>query len=375
MMKGVIAVLVALAVAPTSSHAAYTAAARDNATIQPSGPRGGSNGKKFFNIEGNANGQFASWGVLDFNAADFGIGFQVTNVSNIKLKLVHAPAAFSETGSIKFYITEDTTTNIQPGTSPLIWDINFLPEGIGGQLLPRHEAGTGIYDETFPAEHLFVYDLVLDNAAKTYLINQINEQAPIRLVVTPLTDTTAATYAGYTYVLTGGGSGAPVLELDASGGGAEAVYPNNFNIVFGSLVSGGLSDLMMSDDNYLVVQNGSTFLITQSPITVEFTGMATKGTTFEIKFSYEGKVSLVGLMQRLDMWDYTASGGAGAFVQVDERSASLSDQLVNVTKTSDAQNFLKANGEVRSRLRVRDDAPAFLAAWRSSSDLVTWTVS
>lgn len=374
-MRGVIAALIAVAIMPTSALAAFTAAARDNATIQPSGPRGGSNGKKFFNIEGNANGQFASWGVLDFNATDFGIGFQVTSISNVKLKLVHAPAGFSESGSIKFYVTEDTTTDIQPGSSPLKWDVNFLPEGIGGQLSPRHEAGTGVYDETFPAEHLFVYDLVLDNAAKAYLINQINDKAPIRLVVTPLTDTTAATYAGYTYVLTGGGSGAPVLELEASSGGAESVYPNSFSIMFGSLVSGGLSDLTGSDDSYLVIQNGSTFLITQSPITVEFTGMASKGTTSEVKFSYEGKVNLVGLMQRLDMWDYTASGGAGAFVQVDERSAALTDELINVTKTSDAQNYLKGNGEVRSRLRVRDDTPAFLASWRSFSDLLTWTIS
>src|SRR5262245_362284 len=37
-----------------------------NATVQPAGPRAGSNGTAFFNVEGNANGANASFGTADF---------------------------------------------------------------------------------------------------------------------------------------------------------------------------------------------------------------------------------------------------------------------------------------------------------------------
>ena len=40
--------------------------ASNNATIQPGGPRAGTNGKIFFNMEGSSNGSFSDFGVVDF---------------------------------------------------------------------------------------------------------------------------------------------------------------------------------------------------------------------------------------------------------------------------------------------------------------------
>jgi hypothetical protein len=151
----------------------------------------------------------------------------------------------------------------------------------------------------------------------------------------------------------------------------EVVNPSAYTIVFGSLVSGALSDVYTSDDQRFVVQNGSTFLITQSPVTIEFTGAASSGTATEVKFTCEAMASLVNLTQRLDMFNYATNG----FVQVDERAGSVgSDQVVTVTKTADAQNYVSGDGSIKFRYRLKDDAPAFLASWRAELDQAVYTI-
>src|SRR6516165_2080419 len=64
----------------------------NNATIQPGGPRGGTNGKLFFNIEGSSNGSFSDFGVVDFqtpSGATFGPG------QELSLALTQDNAAFT----------------------------------------------------------------------------------------------------------------------------------------------------------------------------------------------------------------------------------------------------------------------------------------
>ena len=82
------------------AHAAtYSANASGNATVQGGGPRSGSNGITYFNIEGEGDGSFASFGVADFSAASFNIGNNsVTGVNSLSLDLYDAPASFSANG-------------------------------------------------------------------------------------------------------------------------------------------------------------------------------------------------------------------------------------------------------------------------------------
>lgn len=373
MKRWIIGFTLIAAVAP--AWAIYSAPGVDNATVQPGGPRSGANGKRFLNMEGNDNGAFASYGIVDVNAADLAIPFTVGDISNVTLTLYNAPAGFSRDGNIKIYITEDTAVDIQPGTSPLKWDANTLPEGINpADLNPRHELGTGFYDSTLVDGHPFVYNLTVNGAAKTYLIGQINADAKIRLVITPLENGCAATYSGYTDTIPTGESAAPILSLDATqgGGGPVIAHPDSFNIVFGSLISGNVASLSSSDDSHLRLRNGNTFLITQSPITVEFVSDSAANSATAITFVYEGRVSLGGLVQRLDMFKYATN----SYVQVDQRNAPTgSDQVVTVNVTSGAGDYMNGTGGVKSRLRVKDDTPAFLAAWDALADLVEWQIT
>jgi|SRR6516225_10574368 hypothetical protein len=98
--------------------------ASNNATIQTGGPRAGTNGKIFFNIEGSSNGSFSDFGVVDFqtpSGVTFGPG------QELSLALTQDNAAFTANGSLAFYVSTDTTTGIEPGTSPLAFHTTSLP--------------------------------------------------------------------------------------------------------------------------------------------------------------------------------------------------------------------------------------------------------
>lgn len=206
----VLAVSLALAlVAGAQAQITVNAEAINNATVQPAGPRTGTSGKNFFNVEGNNNGQFASFGVADFSASSFGLTLPVSDIIGIALVLTEDRASFSRAGGINIWLSEDTTTGIEPGTSPLAWDASDLPNGLGTQLTPRHLLGSGTYTPTADGT-VFSYTLSLTPTAKSYLISQLNSAGAIRILVSPADNDVAATYAGYSHISLAG----PTLVLE-----------------------------------------------------------------------------------------------------------------------------------------------------------------
>ncbi|MBC8102140.1 MAG: PEP-CTERM sorting domain-containing protein [Cytophagales bacterium] len=187
---------VLLSLAPLSFSAAHAQVtvtnlvAGDNATVQPAGPRTGGNGKVFFNIEGSSNGAFSSYGVLDFNAGTFA---NVSSINSLNLRLTNAPAGFTRTGPINFYLATNTTASIQPGGG-----LNFVGtgEGVssGGQLGTLFSLGSGDFTATGTN---FNYSLALTGAAaQTYFASQLGAGGTLRFVITPSTPGVAATFAG-----------------------------------------------------------------------------------------------------------------------------------------------------------------------------------
>src|SRR5690349_7655407 len=74
------------------------------ATVMPGGPRAGDNGKRYLNVQGKksgSDGQYASFGVVDFHApaAGFGSG----KAKGLTLTLVQSIPSFAHDGPLKFY--------------------------------------------------------------------------------------------------------------------------------------------------------------------------------------------------------------------------------------------------------------------------------
>jgi hypothetical protein len=165
--------------------------AANNATVQPSGPRPGVNGKQFFNMEGPANGTFASFGVVDFQSSPITVP-----VTSLILDLTQANAAFTNNGALTFYLSTDTTTGIEPVTSPLAYSSVDLPTGLGTQLSTLVLLGTGSFTQVSDGT-VNAFPLSLSPAAASYLSGQLLAGGLIRLVIAPGDSTVAATYTGF----------------------------------------------------------------------------------------------------------------------------------------------------------------------------------
>ena len=181
--------------------------ASNNATIQTGGPRAGTNGKIFFNIEGSSNGSFSDFGVVDFqtpSGVTFGPG------QELSLALTQDNAAFTANGSLAFYVSADTTTGIEPGTSPLAFQGTSLPTGLGTQLDPKYLLGTGMFTEVANG-HADVFAFTPTGAALAYLTAEIDSSGKIRLIVAPDDANVAATYAGFSNTSVAG----PMLTISS----------------------------------------------------------------------------------------------------------------------------------------------------------------
>jgi hypothetical protein len=190
--------------------AAITLTAFNNATIQPAGPRRGSNGKTFFNIEGSGNGAFASYGVLDFQIP---LGEPALNANILTIALTQANASFTHSGPSSFYMTTDTSTSIDPGSSPL-----QFPGPAPALAYPRFGTFTEVANG-----HVDDYTFALARGAKTYVNNQTTSGGMIRIVIDPNDTNVGATYAGATF---NPATSRPVLIL--ASGAATTPEPATF---------------------------------------------------------------------------------------------------------------------------------------------------
>jgi hypothetical protein len=125
----------AIPAAPVITSPSVTAAG--NATVQSSGPRTGSNGTKYFNIEGANNGSYADYGVIRFDTAsikatlDAQYGVGNWTIADVALSLAQSPAAFSADGAMKVFWASDNTTSIaNTGSSPLRYSDKAVPLGV-----------------------------------------------------------------------------------------------------------------------------------------------------------------------------------------------------------------------------------------------------
>lgn len=160
---------------------------------------------------------------------------------------------------------------------------------------------------------------------------------------------------------------------EAADNGPVDVFPSAITIFRGALISGGIAELMASDDQYLVVRNGPIAFPTESPITVIFDGTYSGNTRTAVTLTVENKVSIGNLSQTIDMFNFTTNSYDAT--AVDTRPAPTTDTVVTIVGTGDINRFFGTGGALRARLRVRPAGPLFTNNWRSSTDLVKWTVT
>jgi hypothetical protein len=184
-----------------------------NATVQPAGIRTGSNGLAFLNVEGSANGSFASYGAMRFDLASVKSQFDAQYgaggwaVSKITLQLTQSNSAFTADGDVGVYFTDNDSVALT-SPSPLTYDAfaTSFPDAARVLGYTFHATSTGavdsytLFDQGTPptAGGSALAADALDDSLTTLLLR--DESAGV-----------AATYAGITNF---SGAG-PTLQIEA----------------------------------------------------------------------------------------------------------------------------------------------------------------
>jgi hypothetical protein len=151
-------------------------------TVQPTGPRSGDGGSKYFNIQGKDNVKYASFGVLVFDIPE---DIQDKKLKNLTLTLVQSVPNFAKDGAIRFFLAPDLDT-----TKDLKFDAT-APDGVGNKIKSLHPLGQGDFKkiETGKTES---FSLTVDDSTR----GQVAKGGKLCLVIVPADSVVAATYFG-----------------------------------------------------------------------------------------------------------------------------------------------------------------------------------
>jgi hypothetical protein len=153
------------------------------------------------------------------------------------------------------------------------------------------------------------------------------------------------------------------IVLDVSG----TVLPDSYERTAGIYVSGGLADLLESDDSDLTIRNFGA-----GSVEFEIKGVSpvANPSAFEVTFEASTSPLLSNVDQTIELYDYDDE----SWVEVDvRRAARINDDVVTVAATGDLSRFVENGTDcVEARVRFKSVNPR--RRFVSDSDQFKWTI-
>ncbi len=151
----------------------------------------------------------------------------------------------------------------------------------------------------------------------------------------------------------------------------EIVPPDTFSLPRGAVVSGGIGDLLASDDQYLTLRPLLVLSAEEDPIQLVVEGVANRRNPARLYFGIEARSEVAGIRQSIDLFNFATN----TWVTVDTRVASLADSLVDVILTDNPARYVNpTTGRVRARVRWKPVGPVLVYPWLIRVDFLTWSL-
>jgi len=151
----------------------------------------------------------------------------------------------------------------------------------------------------------------------------------------------------------------------------SATLPDDYTIVRGILDEGDLSDMYASDDSYISFKAGITLMASEPPVWLRVMGTALSDTPAELTYYLESHVNTPGLAQTIELYNYLTE----EYEEVDVRSATTSDQVVEVIISDDPSRFIDADTlEMTTQLSWIPAGPVLFWPWMVSIDQSIWMI-
>lgn len=147
------------------------------------------------------------------------------------------------------------------------------------------------------------------------------------------------------------------------------VPPDGYSLFRGVWISGGLPELIDSDDARLVIRNEVTISRQDSPITVRADAVAPFASVTSLRFKLEAQVTAPGLQQSVDLFDYSTN----EWVNVDVRSPSVNTDGVATITVNNPNRFIQpSTKKMRAQIRYRQIDVTGSRLWQAKIDQVQW---
>jgi len=149
----------------------------------------------FFNVQGDDD-DFTVYSFADFDSP--GVSQAFTDITSASLELTQSNAFFSADGGLEFFLATDTRAVDTNDTARYIQNQptgNTGADVVGSAFGTLYSLGTGTYTETNTGD-TDTFNLTLDSAAETFLLDQINNGNLVRIIATPSDLGVQATYGG-----------------------------------------------------------------------------------------------------------------------------------------------------------------------------------
>jgi hypothetical protein len=189
--RAIVGLVAIFAASTVFVHAAEGIVASKSLTVLGAGPRQGSGGSNYFNIQGKNKEKYAGFGLLVFPLPK---GDGNADVKTLTLALVQSIPAFSADGKIKFYLAQPL--DAEPSS---LEKLKYDPTAAGGLAKDAFKSlqalGAGEFKkiETGKSD---TFVLSLDDMARDELRSLLKTGGSLHIVVAPADDDVAATYFG-----------------------------------------------------------------------------------------------------------------------------------------------------------------------------------
>ena len=150
---------------------------------------------------------------------------------------------------------------------------------------------------------------------------------------------------------------------------SQSIAPMSFSMFRGTVFSGNLASLIVSDSDRLVVRPGPV-LSSEPPVQVRINSIAPDANPDGISFSVESSASFTFAQQKVSLWNYDS----GAYELVETRVLKTTDDTLTVTVRTNAHRFID-NGtlEMRALVSFKAIGPSLTYPWSARIDKAWWT--
>jgi outer membrane protein assembly factor BamB len=141
--------------------------------------------------------------------------------------------------------------------------------------------------------------------------------------------------------------------------------PETFMLDRGILISGALTQVILSDDDYIQARNGFVLNASEPPVRMVFTTHSPYNPVKQIKVTLEAAVTTPSITRYVELWN----SNINAWEVVDSAAASVTDTTATIT-VNDASRFADGSGLIKARVGFKPTGPLLAGIWSARVDYV-----